>query len=272
MQFGTNMRFISNVRSSFANAYDNAITNPSFYIGGGATISNLVNAFSPIGAGFASAVQNSTTALIGRLSQYSALFTYNQDGTILPSGSPADRDFRANEYDVYGQDTWKVSPTLTLTYGLRYGISTPIWENSGFETTTSIPLSTYFDSRLAGAAAGKPYNELISILLSGKKNDKPPIYNWDKNNFQPRISLAWSPRFESGFFGKIFGTNQESVLRGGFGINHDYYGQQLAVSFDLNNALGFSSSQNINANTYSVTGSNRPLAPLFTGYSQPVRT
>ena len=71
--------------------------------------------------------------------------------------------------------------------------------------------------------------------------------------------------------GKMFGTNQESVLRAGFGITNDYYGQQLAVSFDLNNALGFSSSRNINANTYSVTGTNRPLAPLFTGFGQAVR-
>ena len=271
MQFGTNIRRISNVRESFANAYDNAITNPSFYIGGGATISNLVNAFSPIGAGFASAVQNATTALIGRYSQYSALFTFDEDGSVLPAGSSADRDFRADEYDVYGQDVWKVSPSLTVTYGLRYSISTPIWENNGFETTTSIPLTTYFERRLAGAAAGKPYNELISIQLSGKKNGAPPLYNWDKNNFQPRIAVAWSPKFEGGFFGSLFGTNSESVFRGGFGITNDYYGQQLAVSFDLNNALGFSSSRNINANTYSVTGTNRPLAPLFTGFGQSVR-
>jgi Carboxypeptidase regulatory-like domain/TonB dependent receptor len=272
MQFGTNLRRISNVRSSFSNAFDNAITNPSFYIGGGATISNLVNNFSPIGAGFASAVQNATTALIGRFSQYSALFTFDHDGSVLPAGAPADRDFRTNEYDVYGQDIWKVSPSLTVTYGLRYSYSTPIWENKGFETTTSIPLTTYFERRLAGAAAGKPYNELISIQLSGKKNDAPPMYTSDKNNFQPRVAIAWSPKFDGGFFGKLFGTNSESVFRGGFGITNDYYGQQLAVSFDLNNALGFSSSRNINANTYSVTGTNRPLAPLFTGFGQAVRT
>lgn len=272
MQFGTNLRRISNVRSSFSNAYDNAITNPSFYIGGGATISNLVSAFSPIGSGNASLVQNAATALIGRFSQYSALFTFDHDGSILPAGSPADRDFRANEYDVYGQDVWKMGPNLTLTYGVRYSISTPIWENEGFETTTSIPLTTYFESRLAGAAAGKPYNELLSIQLSGKKNNKPPLYNWDKNNIQPRIAVAWSPRFDGGIFGKLFGTNSESVFRGGFGITNDYYGQQLAVSFDLNNALGFSSSRNINANTFSVTGTNRPLAPLFTSFGQAVRT
>lgn len=272
MSYGTNIRLISNKRSSFANAYDNAITNPSFYIGGGATMSTIVNnGFFQIAPGNASLVQNATTALIGRLSQYSALFTFNSDGSILPPGSSADRDFRTREYDVYGQDVWKMSPNLTITYGLRYSYSVPIWEENGFETTTSIPLTTYFERRLAGAAEGKPYNELISIQLSGKKNNAPPMYNSDTNNFQPRVSVAWSPKFNGGFFGKLFGSNSESVFRGGFGITNDYYGQQLAVSFDLNNALGFSSSKNINANTYSVTGTNRPLAPLFTGYNQGIR-
>jgi Carboxypeptidase regulatory-like domain len=273
MTFGTNIRLISNRRSSFANAYDNGITNPSFYIGGGSSISNTVNAGPfQIAPGFSSAVQNATTALIGRLSQYSALFTFDNDGSILPSGSPADRDFRTREFDVYGQDVWKVTPNLTLTYGLRYSTSTPIWEANGFETTTDIPLSEYFAKRLAGAAAGKPFNDPISVVLSGKVNNKPPMYDRDKNNFQPRVAIAWSPSFGKGFLGSIFGTNHESVFRGGFGITNDYYGQQLAVSFDLNNALGFSSSKNINANTYSVTGTNRPLAPLFTSYSQDIRS
>ncbi len=31
MQFGTNIRLVTNARTSFAAAYDNAVTNPSFY-------------------------------------------------------------------------------------------------------------------------------------------------------------------------------------------------------------------------------------------------
>ena len=194
----------------------------------------------------------------------------------MPAGSPADRDWRTREYDVYGQDAWKIRPNLTLTYGLRYSISTPIWEANGFETATNIPLSDFFGKRLAGAQAGIPFNDPISIDLSGKANGKPPLYNYDKNNFQPRLAFAWSPNFKGGFLGKIFGTHSQSVIRGGLGITNDYYGEQLAVSFDLNNALGFSSSQNINANTFSIPdvyggGGPRPLAPLFTGYGQAIR-
>jgi len=283
IQFGGNIRLISNQRTSFANAFDNAITNPSFYFAGGNSMSDAVNEFGdtvlgqPLDPGFTDAVQAAVTALVGRFSQYSALFTFDHDGKPLSHGSPAIRDWRTREYDVYGQDVWKIRSNLTLTYGLRYSYSTPVWEANGFETGTNIPLSDFFAKRLAGAAAGKPFNDPISIELTGKVNGKRALYDPDRNNFQPRVAIAWSPAFKGGLLGKFFGTHGQSVLRGGFGITNDYYGQQLAVSFDLNNALGFSSSQNINANTFSIPdifggGGPRPLAPLFTAFGQDVRS
>ena len=78
-------------------------------------------------------------------------------------------------------------------------------------------------------------------------------------------------QLQIGFPEQALWNKSEPVFRGGAGITNDYYGQQLAVSFDLNNALGFSSSQNINANTFSISGVGRPVAPLFTGYGQAVR-
>lgn len=266
--FGTNIRLIRNRRDTFDNAFDNAITNPSFYQGGGSPISGAVNTFSPI-SGSRVGVQNAVTALIGRLSQYSALFTFDQDGTLLPSGTPAAREFRTEEYDAYFQDAWKLTPNLTVTYGLRYSISRPVYEKNGFEVKTAIPLSDIFQLRQEAALQGRNFVDPLVLELSGPANNAPPLYNYDKNNFQPRVGIAWSPSFKSGFLGKVFGKNHESVIRGGFSITNDYYGQQLAVTFDLNNTLGFSSSQDIAANTFNLT--TRP-APLFTGFGQTVRT
>ncbi len=268
-QFGGNIRFIKNNRVSFANAYDSAVTNPSFYAGGAGTIlSNMVNDFSPIADGFESAVQNAATALIGRYSQYTARFTFNHDGTATTLGSPTDRTFATQEYDVYGQDVWKVNQDLTITYGLRYSLSRPVYETKGFEVKPNIPLSDFFNRRLAAAAQGVSFVDPITVDLSGPANNRSPLYRWDKNNFQPRIAIAWSPSYKSGFLAKVFGSNHESVLRGGFGVTNDYYGNQLAVNFDLNNQLGFSSQTTISANTYNI--SSRP-APLFTGFDQGVR-
>ena len=266
--FGTNVRLIRNRRFTFDNAFDNAITNPSFYLGGGASIVDPINAFSPI-TGATTGIENGVTALIGRFSQYSALFTFDRDGTLLPSGTPAAREFRTEEYDVYFQDSWKVTPNLTLTYGLRYGISSPVYEKNGFEVRTTVPLSEFFEARKAAAEKGESLNTPITLELSGKANNAPPLYDRDNNNFQPRVAVAWSPSFKNGFLGKVFGKNNQSVFRGAFSITNDYYGQQLAVTFDLNNTLGFSSSQDISANTFNLD--DRP-APLFTGFGQNVRS
>ncbi len=269
LQFGTNIRIIRNQRTSFANSFDNAITNPSFYPGGGTSITSPI-----LAAGFNIAgsditpVQNAVTALVGRYSQFAGNFIFNKDGSLTSAGSPSARTFATEEYDVYTQDSWKIRPNLTVTYGIRYGISKPVYEKFGFEVKPNIGLGEFFNRRIAGMNAGKPYNELISLDLSGPANGKSGAYQFDKNNFQPRVAASWSPDFKTGFLHKVFGDQGKSVFRGGFAMFNDYYGQQLAVNFDLNNTVGFSSSTVTAANTYNLT--TNP-GPLFTGYGQAVR-
>nr|MBA3442147.1 hypothetical protein [Pyrinomonadaceae bacterium] len=265
LQFGTNIRLIRNDRTSFANSYDDAIANPSFYQGSGNVLNRPI---SGIGAGFTSPVSNAVSAVLGRFSQYSANFNFDREGNLLPAGTGIQREFATEEYDVYAQDVWRVRPNLTLTLGLRYGLSRPVYETSGLQVKPTVSLGEFFERRRAGAAVGRPVNDLITVDLAGPANDRPGYYEWDKNNVQPRIAFAYSPDFKSGFLHKLFGDASDSVIRGGFAMTNDYYGQQLAVSFDLNSTLGFSSAQTISANSYNVT--TRP-APLFTGFGQNVR-
>lgn len=268
-QFGTNIRVIRNRRQSFANSFDNAITNPSFYPGGGTSITSpiLAAGFNISGADITN-VQNAVTAVIGRYSQFAGNFIFDKDGSLLPSGSSADRTFATEEYDVYAQDSWKIRPNLTVTYGLRYGISKPVYEKFGFEVKPTIGLGDYFEKRIAGMKAGVPFNELVALDLSGPANGRSGAYQFDKNNFQPRIAASWSPDFKTGWLNKVFGNVGQSVFRGGFAMFNDYYGQALAVTFDLNNTVGFSSSTVTSANTFNLT--TNP-GPLFSGYNQQVR-
>ncbi|MCI0660248.1 MAG: TonB-dependent receptor [Acidobacteria bacterium] len=268
-QFGTNIRLIRNNRVSFANSYDSAITNPSFYPGGGTSITSpIIAAGINIASADISSVQNAVTAVVGRYTQTSANFIFNKDGSLTSAGSPSDRTFATEEYDGYMQDSWKIKANLTVTYGLRYSISKPVYEQFGFEVKPNISLGEYFDRRIAGMNTGKPYNELVRLDLSGPANGKSGAYQYDKNNFQPRVSASWSPDFRTGLLSKVFGGPGKSVIRGGFAMFNDYYGQALAVGFDLNNTVGFSSSQVTAANTYNLTSNP---GPLFTGYDQAVR-
>jgi Carboxypeptidase regulatory-like domain len=295
-QFGGNVRLISNSRVSFANAFDNAITNPSFYAGGaGDSVSNAFQAYLTAqglpgddrpckdamgntinpppcdqSLNSVSEVQNAATAIIGRFSQYTANFTFGKDGSLLAPGASADRTFATQAYEEYFQDIWKVHPNLTLTLGLRYSLERPVYETHGFEVQPTVPLSTYFQERLAAAAQGNNFSDPVVINKSGPANGGKPMYNWDKNNFQPRVAAAWSPSFSGSFLSALFPGQGKAVVRGGFALTNDYYGQALAVDWDLNNTLGFTSNYTTPANTYNITAGN--LAPLFTGYNQDIHS
>ena len=280
-QFGATVLLVRNSRISFANAFDNGITNPSFYAGAGDHVSQAFQDYldanglpgnENVGQSLnsVSEVQNAGTAVIGRLSQYTANFTFGHDGSLLAPGSPADRTFSTQSYAEYFQDTWKVNHALTLTLGLRYSLERPVYETHGFEVQPTVPLGTYFQDRLTAAAAGNNFIDPVVINKSGPVNGGKPMYNWDKNNFQPRLAAAWSPAFSGGPLSYLFPSKNRAVLRGGFAMTNDYYGQALAVDWDLNNTLGFTSNYTTPANTYDTSGAN--LAPLFTGFNQDIRS
>ncbi len=270
IQFGGNLRLIRNHRISLSNAFDSAVTNPSFYdFSGDVVNAEIEDAGYTIDGGDIASVQAAATALIGRYSQYSGQFNYDIDGNVVPIGTPTDRTFASEEFDIYGQDVWKIHRTLTLTFGLRYALSRPVYEKNGFQVAPSERLGDFFERRKASAAQGIPLNDTIQFELAGPVNNAPGYYSMDWNNFQPRVAAAWSPNFDNKFLRFLFGKEGESVIRGGFGITNDYFGGQLAVSFDQLSTLGFTTEDTIAANTYNVTDN---LAPPFTGFNQQIRT
>ena len=270
IQFGGNIRIIRNKRQDLANAFDTAVTNPSFYDESGGVVDGaLLNAGYTIAAGDISSVQAAATALIGRFSQYSGNFTFDLGGKVLPAGTPTDRNFATEEYDFYVQDAWKPYRNLTLTLGLRYGLSRPVYEKNGYQVVPTERLGDFFERRKESASFGVPLNDLISFEKAGPVNNAQGFYSMDTNNFQPRIAVAWSPNFENGFLKAIFGEEGRSTIRGGFSITNDYFGQQLAVSFDGLSTIGFTSASAIAANTFDLTDAGK--APQFTGFNQNIR-
>lgn len=268
-QFGGNVRIIRNQRVDFGSAFDDAVANPSFYQSSGRIIDQAVSA-----AGYTvptsqrTIIQNAGTALIGRFSQYSGNFTFGLDGNVLAPGTPTKRNFATEEYDTYFQDIWKPYRNLTLTLGLRYGISRPVYEKEGFQVVPKERLGDLFERRKAAAAQGIALNDLIEFEKAGPANSGQGFYSMDWNNWQPRIAAAWSPNFENKFLKMLFGKEGDSVIRGGFAITNDHFGQQLAVSFDGLSSIGFTSASTISANTYNITSNP---APRFTGLGQNIR-
>jgi hypothetical protein len=137
MAFGTNLRFISNSSSSNLLSYPYATgtyqyLNPAVIAGSG-------GAFDPAAFGFPAVANGSykksydlaIMSLIGILNVGNITYNNTRDGTSLPAGAPVKRDYRWNEYEFFGQDSWKVTKDLTLTYGLHYSYLQVPAETSG---------------------------------------------------------------------------------------------------------------------------------------------
>ena len=271
MQYGTNVRLISNTRVSFGTSFDNATFNPSGYDASGDVVLTS-DSGRPIFANVASSssipLRDALTTAIGRYSGYGASINYNLDGSVIAPGTGIGRTFKTQEFEFYGQDSWRLRQNLTLTYGLRWSTSTPVYEANGFQVKPTQSLGDYFDKRVAGALAGVPYNNLVTLDLAGKANGRSGFYPQDWNNFAPSVAVAWTPNFKNKFLKSLLGENK-STLRTGFRIIYDRIGSALAVGFDGANQLGFTSQSSIAVNTYNVS---TRLGPLFTGLNQDIRT
>ncbi|HET9714282.1 MAG TPA: hypothetical protein VFP64_20510, partial [Pyrinomonadaceae bacterium] len=260
--FGGNVRLITNNRNSLGASFDEAIINPSFYNASGAVLTD------PFGSED-SDLRDALASVIGRYSQYSANLVYDASGELQSVGTPTDRAFATQEYETYFQDSWRMRPNFTLNYGLRWSTSTPVYEKNGLQVVPNISLTDYFNQRVASSESGVPFTDPITFILGGKTNNAPGYYKQDWNNFAPAVSFAWSPDFGDNTFGRIFGREGKSVIRGGFRMTYDRIGSQLAVNFDLNNLAGFTSAKNINANTFDVIDGE--LGPQFSGLNPGVR-
>ena len=103
----------------------------------------------------------------------------------------------------YGQDTWKISQRLTLTYGFRWDINPPLkGKNLANQPFTVMGL-----------------NDPATMTLAPRGT---PLYDTTFGNVAPRFGLVYQ-------FGDT--PNRTTVLRGGFGIFYDLgYGSLGGVS------------------------------------------
>src|SRR5271166_3629745 len=133
---------------------------------------------------------------------------------------------------TYGQDTWRLSPKLTLSYGLRWELYTPeavnAKDNGGFANI----INGYI--RVAGVG---PWG------LNG--NIKNQLYD-----FAPRFGVAYQ-------------LYDKTVIRAGFGMSYDIgvFGSNFGHTVTQN--LPVLVSQQVNASTFNGCGNCDSYAPAF---------
>ena len=63
---------------------------------------------------------NAFTFALGRVGNANATYNYNNAASALPQGTGDIRHYRYYQTQIYFGDTWKVNPSLTISYGLNY--------------------------------------------------------------------------------------------------------------------------------------------------------
>lgn len=256
LQFGFQATLIRNPSSSTTGSFSDSYANAQWL-----DTSGLAGRCSPLNpaptqcnknnypavdfGGFGTNYDNAVTALFGMAVEVDAQYNYQRNGTPLDQGAPVVRHFAEDGYEMYAQDTWKIKSNLTLTLGLRYSLFSPPWETNGLEVTPTESLNTWFNNRGYGMNNGVPSIDapLVAFNWAGPANGGTTgYYGWDYKNLGPRVALAWSPGYDSGILGDVFGGKGKSSVRAGFGIVYDRIGEGLLDTFNQGGSFGLSSS------------------------------
>jgi len=149
------------------------------------------------------------------------------------AGSAYNLDELQKGWGLYGQDAYRLTPRLTLNYGLR-------WDFIGDDhDLTSAYHGASIESMYGPSGVG---NLFQPGTLTGITN---PTYDanahqyapWNKTP-QPSIGLAWNPRGSEGILGKLLGGDN-TVIRAGFDIKRFTEPYQYFWNNASNHGLAF---------------------------------
>ena len=139
------------------------------------------------------------------------------------------REGKLDVFSAFIQDSWRMTPTLTLNVGLRWDLQTPFSPSNDTMTTASLAdicgisgigdggiydACNFFDPRAAGGKVPE-YQQLTSGTLG---------YNVDWNNFSPNIGVAWLPNVEGGWLRAFLGDPNSATLRAGYAESFERQG------------------------------------------------
>ena len=186
-------------------------SNGQFSFNNCATSSSATNCASNLGSPFAS-------ALLGDFQSF-------DQSSSRPIGF-----FRYNQLEFYLQDTWQISPRLTLDYGIRFAWIPPQYDAKNQIALFEPSLYSQANAIHIDPSSGNPIPGTGNPLegMAYASNGTLPKGGWNDRGVmpEPRIGFAWDPT-----------GDHKGVLRGGFGMSHDREEGNLVFNPAFNNPL-----------------------------------
>ena len=220
----------------------------------------VVNAFTISGNGVTMPAASSTNqseaeqlyaVLTGRISSVAGSNGYDPTTGYGPHSFNLDEVALAT--GIWFQDSWKLSPTLTMNYGMR-------WD---FVVDPHDIKSAYHNALLPSIYGPTAQGDLFNPgTLNGVANpafvlNPRPFHGWYKTP-QPQVALNWNPQPKDGGFLKKMLGNGDTVIRAGFGLRNFTEPYQFYWDAASAQALLYYQNFTLTANTTGATGTFAP--------------
>jgi hypothetical protein len=197
--------------------------------------------------------------LTGRLTSVSVTTNADEKTKEYKPFTESMQRYKFTTWGLFFQDSYRIRPSLTVNYGLR-------WQFDG-----SIQSGNELLSQPSGANFYGPSTGLFQPgVLSSNQNPRFELvvnpYKRDFMNPAPNFGFAWNPSSDQGWLGKLIG-DRKTVVRGSYSIT--FYNEGLnSISNSLSGGQGFRQTGSINNGVDFAPGtlnlsSTLPRIPVF---------
>jgi hypothetical protein len=141
---------------------------------------------------------------------------------------------------LFAQDSWKVKPNVTLNYGVRWELNTPLTD-AGKKVQAFRPgeRSTIYPGIAGNDAAGFTP---LGIVVPGDKGVPNGLTSTYYKSFAPRLGLNWSPGWHDSWLAKLTGGPGKTSVSMGYGIFYNPIEQLVLEQFSAEPPFGGSES------------------------------
>ena len=167
--------------------------------------------------------------LTGRVTSVTGQAALDPDTNKYVAFGPRTREGKIDMTSLFVQDSWRVTPTLTLNGGLRWDLQLPF--TAGNDTMSAVEMSSVCG--ISGFGDGSTYDK-CNFNSPGAHSTAPTQYvqlssgtkgyEIDWNNVAPNIGVAWRPDVQGGFLRTILGDPDQATFRAGYSEAYERQG------------------------------------------------
>jgi hypothetical protein len=167
--------------------------------------------------------------LTGRVNSFTSQAVLGEESNVYEYLGTRTRAGKMNEYSLFAQDSWRMTPTLTINAGVRWDLQMPFTPVNDI-----LSQSTLADAcGMSGFAPNGDCRFYDPTATGGKTPNFVEFstgsrgYNTDWNNVAPNVGVAWRPNVQEGWLRTLLGDPEQATVRAGFSMAYDRQGMAV---------------------------------------------